>query len=223
MTLQINDKTPQNQSQRFEADFAKEHLCAVLPFVIAEKMLNKPLKIRGLALTVGMSRNHNIYTPKELEAFSSKLVNAPVYIEHVSAQNAVGKVTRTDWDGQNLLYVAEIYDEETAQKIRNGLIQHVSVGADYATVDLVSGKVPHGLHNAEISLVAVPGVAETNIQIQEKLPEAQPTLNGEYQLGFYQETAAFMPEHFSTVWLDPHNGVLAIMGKPKSNPGTQRT
>ncbi len=204
---------------------AKEHICAVLPFVIAEKMLNKPLRIQGLALTVGMSRNFNIYTPQELEAFSGKLIEAPVYLEHVTAEDAVGKVTKTQWDGQNLQYEAEIYDEDTAEKIRKGLIRHVSVGADYQTIDLVNGKVPHGLYNAEMSLVAVPGVAETNIQILEKLKEQQyePILSGEYTLGFYQDAAAFMPEHFSTVWLDRENGILAIMGKPKQEPQTQRT
>ena len=205
----------------------KEHLYAVLPFIVTEKVLDKPLRIQGLAMTTGMSRNFNIYTPQELESFAGKLVNAPVYLEHVTAQEAVGKVTKTQWDGQNLLYEAEIYDPDTADKIRNGLIKHVSVGADYQTVDLVNGKVPHGLFNAEMSLVAVPGIPQTNIQIQEKLhaaeQEYQPILSGEYTLGFYQDTAAFMPEHFSTVWLDRENGVLAIVGKPKNQPDVQRT
>ena len=102
----------------------------------------------------------------------------------------MGKVTKTEWDGQNLLYVAEIYDKDTAAKIRNGLIRHVSVGADYQTVDLVNGKVPHGLYNAEMSLVAVLGIPETNIQILEKLHVKEqgfePILTGEYTLGFYQ-------------------------------------
>ena len=206
---------------------AKEYLCAVLPFVIAEKVMDKPLRIRGLAMTTGMSRNFNIYTPEELQSFTNKLVDAPVYPRHVTAQDAVGKVTKTEWDGQNLLYEAEVYDEDTAAKIRKGLIRHVSVGADYETLDVVNGKVPHGLYNAEMSLVAVPGVAETNIQILEKLhfkeQEFEPILTGEYTLGFYQDTAAFMPEHFSTVWLDRQNGVLAIMGKPKNQPDLQRT
>ena len=206
---------------------AKEHMCAVLPFVIAEKVLDKPLRIRGLAMTTGMSRNLNIYTPEELQSFAGKLVDAPVYLEHVTAQDAVGKVTKTDWDGQNLLYEAEIYDEDTAAKIRKGLIRHVSVGADYETIDLVNGKVPHGLFNAEMSLVAVPGVADTNIQILEKLhlneQEFEPILTGEYMLGFYQDASSFMPEHFSTLWLDRQNGILAIMGKPKTQPELQRT
>jgi hypothetical protein len=152
---------------------AVEHVSAVLPFSVLEKMADKPLKIRGVAMTAGMSRNFNIYTPEELDAFSSKLAGAPVYIEHVSVDNAVGKVTKTDWDGHNLWYEAEIYESEVADKIRKGLVQHVSVGADYEAIDVVDGKVPHGLHNAELSLVAVPGIPETNVQVLEKLEDKQ--------------------------------------------------
>ncbi|XHH10486.1 MAG: hypothetical protein ACFCUE_07615 [Candidatus Bathyarchaeia archaeon] len=205
---------------------AKEHVYALLPFVVTEKVVDKPLKIRGLAMTAGISRNFNIYTPMELQSFAGKLANAPVYMEHVSAVNAVGKVIHTEWDGHNLLYEAEIYDEETAAKIRKGLIKHVSVGADYESVDLVNGKVPHGLFNAEMSLVAVPGIAETNIQIVEKLgfkeQTLEPSIIGEFLLGFYQDAKAFIAEHFSTVWLDRENGVLAVMGTPIQQPTSQR-
>jgi hypothetical protein len=145
----------------------------------------------------------------------------------VTTANAVGKVAKTEWDGQRLWYDAEIYDEETAEKIRKGLIRHVSVGADYETIDIIDGKIPHGLYNAEISLVAVPGIPETNIQIVEKLhikeQGLEPIIAGEYILGFYQEASAFVPEHFSTVWLDRENGILAIMGKPRQQPEAQRT
>jgi hypothetical protein len=208
-------------------DTAKEHVYAVLPFTVTEKILEKPLRIRGVAMTAGMSRNFNIYAPEELEAFAGKLVDAPVYIEHVTTENSVGKVAKTEWDGQRLWYEAEVYDDETAEKIRKGLIRHVSVGADYETIDIVNGKIPHGLRNAEVSLVAVPGISETNIQILEALHAkeqvVEPTMAGEYVLGFYQDASAFMPEHFSTVWLDRENGVLALMGKPRQQPEAQRT
>jgi len=255
----------------------KEHVSAILPFQILEKIVDKPLRIRGLAITAGMSRNFNIYTPEELQAFASKLVAAPMYIEHVAVPNAVGKVTKTEWDGANLFYEAEIYDEETAAKIRKGLIQHVSVGADYETLDILDGQVPHGLHNAELSLVAVPGIPETNVQIMEKfraqkkvkeqdeycvfcgknpaeiwigccfdcfkeLPgiseskkkellehqrkmreqQTEPIVAGEYVLGFYQDASAFLPEHFRTVWLDKENGILAIFGKLRAEPETEK-
>ncbi len=60
------------------ADTAKEHVYALLPFTVNEKVLEKPLRIRGVAMTAGMSRNFNIYTPEELQAFATKLVEAPV-------------------------------------------------------------------------------------------------------------------------------------------------
>jgi hypothetical protein len=147
----------------------KEHISTILPFQVIEKVLDNPLKIRGIAMTAGMSRNFNIYTPEELLTFSSKLEGAPVYIEHVSVENAIGKVTKTEWDGQNLWYEAEIYEQDLAEKIRKGLVQHVSVGADYEKIDVVDGKIPHGLYNAELSLVAVPGIPQTNITILESL------------------------------------------------------
>ncbi|MEM3459043.1 MAG: hypothetical protein QXN36_00430 [Candidatus Bathyarchaeia archaeon] len=204
----------------------KEHVSAILPFKVLEKMVEKPLRIRGVAMTAGISRNFNIYKPEELQDFAEKLVSAPVYVEHITVPNAVGKIVKTEWDGRNLWYEAEIYDEETAEKIRKGLIRHVSVGADYETIDILDGKIPHGLHNAELSLVAVPGIPETNIQIMEKLQVKEqtfePIIAGEYVLGFYQDISAFLPEHFSTVWLDKENGILAIIGKLRAEPETQR-
>jgi hypothetical protein len=205
-----------------------EHVSVILPFHILEKIADKPLRIRGVALTTGVSRNFNIYTPEELQNFTSKLVSAPIYIEHVAVPNAIGKVTKAEWDGRNLWYEAEIYDEETAAKIRKGLVGHVSVGADYETIDILDGKVPHGLHNAELSLVAVPGIPEANIQIMEKLrvkeqaQVSEPIIAGEYMLGFCQDVSAFLPEHFSTVWLDKENGILAVIGKLRAEPETQR-
>jgi hypothetical protein len=221
-----------------------EHFCYLTP--ILEKIVDKPLRIRGVALTAGMSRNLNLYLPEELENFASKLIGSPVYLEHVSAFNAVGKVTKARWDPDSkaLFYEAEIFDEETAEKIRKGLIQHVSVGADYERIDILNGKVPHGLHNAELSLVAVPGIPQTNIQIMEKLQaeakerafplHAVALVNdfkldgreyitpGEYILGFHRDPYAFLPEHFSTIWLDRESGILALVGRLRNQPESKR-
>jgi hypothetical protein len=216
-------------NQHHKEEKRQEHFYAIVPFKVLEKIVDKPLRIKGIALTAGMSRNLNIYTPEELQAFAEKLVSAPVYIEHVAVPNAVGKVTKTELDGQNLWYEAEIYYEETAEKIRKGLIRHVSIGADYEAMDILNGKAPHGLHNAELSLVAVPGVPEANIQILERLQQHrleeqgfEPIVAGEYILGFYQDASAFLPEHYSTVWLDRENGILAITGKLRINPEVSR-
>lgn len=208
-------------------EVVREHYSAILPFKVLEKIADKPLRIRGVALNAGMSRNSNIYTPEELRVFADKLVSAPIYVEHVTASNAIGKILKAEWDGRNLWYEAEILDEDSAEKIRKGLIKHVSVGADYETIDIVNGKVPHGLHNAELSLVAVPGIPEANIQVMERLQPFKeqtfgPIAAGEYVLGFHQDVSLFLPEHFNTVWLDRENGVLAIVGRLREEPESQR-
>lgn len=172
--IKEKDWTIDKAKQWFEEHEAKtnhEHLYCLTP--ILEKIVEKPLKIRGIALTAGVSRNLNIYSENELQQFATKLVGSPVYIEHVSALGAVGKVTNTIWhpESKTLFYEAEIYDNETQEKIRKGLICHVSVAADYERIDILDGKIPHGLHNAELSLVAVPGIPETNVQIAERLVE----------------------------------------------------
>jgi hypothetical protein len=146
-------------------NLGREHFCFVAP--ILEKIVDNPLRIRGVAISAGMSRNFNIYLDEELQKFAEKLVGAPVYLEHVSALNAVGKVTSAGWNPSSkaVFYEAEIYYDETQEKIKHGLIQHVSVAADYEKLDVVDGQIPYGLHNAELSLVAVPGMPQTNIQI----------------------------------------------------------
>jgi hypothetical protein len=53
-------------------------------------------------MTTGMSRNLNIHTSEELQDFMGKLVNAPVYIEHISVPNARDKGAMPDRDGHSL-------------------------------------------------------------------------------------------------------------------------
>ena len=152
----------------------REHVASLLPFRVLEATSGKPLRISGVAMAAGMSRNFNVYTTEELQSFAPLLVGAPVYIEHVAVDSAAGKVTKCTYDPTSrcLLYEAEIYDPVIADKIRNGLIQHVSVGADYDALDVVDAKIPHGLSKPELSLVAVPGIPETNIQVLEHLRES---------------------------------------------------
>ena len=143
-------------------------------FETLEKTQLQPvLKVKGIAIKAGMSRNYNIYLEDELKAAVKSLIGQPIYIEHVAADKAVGKITDAWWDDKEkaIWYEAEIYDDEIANKIKAGLIQHVSIAADYEIIEPVNGKIPHGLQFTELSLVAVPGIPETNIQVVEKLFE----------------------------------------------------
>ena len=134
---------------------------------VFEKTQLKPqLKIRGIAIKAGISRNQNIWLEEELKAAASSLIGQPIYLEHVDVANAVGKVTNAWWDPERkaILYEGEIYDDEVANKIRAGLIQHVSIGADYEILEPVNGQIPRGLRFRELSLVAAPGIPETTFR-----------------------------------------------------------
>ena len=76
----------------------REHVASLLPFKVLEAVVGKPLRISGVAMAAGMSRNFNVYTPEELQAFAPLLVGAPVYIEHVAVDSAAGKVTKCTYD-----------------------------------------------------------------------------------------------------------------------------
>jgi hypothetical protein len=103
----------------------REHVASLLPFKVVESAADKPLRIGGIAMAAGMSRNFNVYTPEELAVFAEKLVNAPVYVEHVAVENAAGKVTKSSYDAasRSLLYEAEIYDQTIADKVRKCIIR----------------------------------------------------------------------------------------------------
>lgn len=76
----------------------REHVASLLPIKVLEAASGKPLRIFGVAMAAGISRNFNIYTPDELAAFAEKLVGAPVYLEHVDVSAAAGKVTKGTYD-----------------------------------------------------------------------------------------------------------------------------
>ena len=131
------------------------------------------LRIRGVLTSARVSRNNRLYLPEELRKMAEEVDGreVPVYWEHVAADKAVGKA-KVYWDEVNkeIRYEAEIFDEDAAEKIRNGLVKHVSLGADYETIDLVDGViVPRNLHLREISLVAVPGIPEAGIALAESI------------------------------------------------------
>ncbi len=134
------------------------------------KMLN-PMKVYGEAIHPGMSRNRNLYLPEELEKFAPSLIGRPIYLEHVSSGNAVGKILKSWYDAVSgsVKYDGEIYDESTAEQLRLGLIKNVSICADYDTCDMEEVKIPHNLEADHLGLVAVPGDKYANIFIKESV------------------------------------------------------
>jgi hypothetical protein len=65
------DKAKAWFSQHQQADFLREHISVILPFRVLEKVVDKPLLIQGVAMTVGMSRNFNIYQLRSRFSFKN--------------------------------------------------------------------------------------------------------------------------------------------------------
>ena len=59
--------------------------------------------------------------------------------------------------------------------------------------------------------------AETSVNQQ-----LEPQMPGEYLLGFTQDSSLFLAEHFSVLWLDQTNGILALMAKTRADPSMER-
>lgn len=199
---------------------ARERVNVLMPFQIMQKMTDKPLKIRGVATIAGIDKNMHIITEDELQRFAEKLVAAPIYYEHIQAQNAVGKVTRTDYDPETkaLTYEAEIYDEDAQQRIRKGLINHVSIGANYGRLDVLDGIAFYDLYDAELSLVAVPAISGTNIQLMQKLQQQQ---DQEFILLPIRDVHGFLPDFFTLGWRDLAAGIQVIKGRLQEKPEVQ--
>jgi hypothetical protein len=51
----------------FLLQHVREHVASLLPFKVIESVAGKPLRIVGVAMAAGMSRNFNVYTPEELQ------------------------------------------------------------------------------------------------------------------------------------------------------------
>ena len=123
-----------------------------------EKML-KPMRVTGVAINASLSNNMNLYTPLELEKFAPSLIGKNIYMEHVEAGNAVGKILNAWYDKQQKLvsYIGEIWDQGASDQINLGLLKRVSIAAGYRTMDLAQVAIPHDLNAEHLAIVASPG------------------------------------------------------------------
>ena len=134
--------------------------------------MSEAAKITGTLAIPRVSRNNRLYLPSELEAAVKRLEGKeiPVYWEHVSAMNAIGRA-KLFWNPEKMeiMYEAIITDPEAEKKVRAAPLK-VSLGADYERIDYIDGiEVLRNIMLKEISLVAVPGIPEANVQVIESV------------------------------------------------------
>jgi len=67
------DKAKAWFEQHHKSEALREHFFALLPFKSLEKIIDKPLRIHGIAMTAGMSRNFP-YVPEELQSMPTSSI-----------------------------------------------------------------------------------------------------------------------------------------------------
>jgi len=149
----------------------KEKINYAANFISEEvKVFNeKKLYIAGNAIDAGISRNKVDYSEEELRAAALTLIGKPILLNHDSndVRNIVGKVVDARYDNGSIPFKAEIDTNETSivSKIKDGFINSVSIGAEYADIytDDAGVKHPSGIQFLELSLVPIPGVPTATI------------------------------------------------------------
>jgi hypothetical protein len=144
-----------------------------------------------------ISRNGHTFVGEELEKSAHTLRNKPVLKDHNNSVDAVvGRTTdnvRFDHAAKNIPFEAVIKDKSMAQKIKDELIQSVSVGATVKkfeeVLDEETGEVSNvilkGIDFVELSLVAVP--ADPNAGLMAKVCSAW-ELNKNKEMKVKEET-----------------------------------
>lgn len=148
----------------------------------------KEFFINGIAINATTTRNGITYIAEELAKSASTLKNKPILKDHInSVDHIVGRTTENtyfDSTNNNIKFEAKIMDEEIKQKIKDGRITSVSVGATVedlqkieATESIPEQIVAKGIDFVELSLVAVP--ADPNAGIAQALQEMYERQNTE--------------------------------------------
>ena len=138
-------------------------------------MTSDKVKISGIAVREGISRNKRKYLAKELKTFAPTLMGRPILKDHEGiTDNVIGKVSSSEFkeDGNMVVYEGWIKEDGTKllDKIRDGRISEVSIGAMAGRI--VKEKeddeiiIPTQMEALELSTTPVPGNRGTSLFVQ---------------------------------------------------------
>lgn len=132
------------------------------------KEMTEGFRITGIAIDETVSRNGIKYEAAELQKAADTLIGRPLLNSHRSEdiKDIMGVVKDAHYnsDKRAIEFEADVMDKEAEQRLRDGRIKNVSIGARFETLENNdSFKTPRGLEFLELSLVAVPGVKNASI------------------------------------------------------------
>ncbi|MCW4016821.1 MAG: hypothetical protein NWF06_10660 [Candidatus Bathyarchaeota archaeon] len=168
------------------------------------------------------------YLKEELEKSAHTLAGTHLILDHKTPIN--GRVLGAEYEDGAIEYVAQLDDPDITKQIEDGTIQHCSVEFEWKTLEKLNGHAPRGIKFTGLSLLKdyQPGDPQTTVELWEAIinkfkeneTKANEQVSLQQQFIFYPiiESAVFMEEHFSTVWIDQTNGIQAIYGLLRDKP-----
>ena len=120
--------------------------------------------ISGVAINATTTRNGHVFLAEELQKSAKTLRNKPLLKDHNnSVESIVGRVTNNvsfNNEKEQVLFDARVMDKVMQEKISQGLIDSVSVGAIVKEVEYddkdETKEILRGIEFLELSLVAIP-------------------------------------------------------------------
>jgi len=160
------------------------HVHYTIPF-IRESLgtPEKPMKISGVAINEGITRNEIYYPKEELQQAARSLIGKPILKDHKEEVDAiVGRISNAFFKDGTVQFEGKIMDEKTQEMINDGRISNVSIGASVGdlTKESLDGKEYErvkDLEFLELSFVAIPG--DPNAAITQALKIAEKLKRGE--------------------------------------------
>lgn len=140
--------------------------------------MNK-MVVRGVAVKAGVSRNGILYTTEELEKFAPTLKGRPMLKDHnAMTDNTIGLVEDSTYSEEKVYYNGWVKDAATNERIADGRIKEVSIGAvagrlvkESEDSDVLIAK---DMVAMELSTTPCPGVVGTSItQALKQIGEAE--------------------------------------------------
>lgn len=130
------------------------------------------INVTGVAIREGVSRNNIFYSREELEKCVPTFKGVPILKDHNNTlENLLGRVNgaKAINRGESIVFSGWISNQEIAEKIKQGLITEVSIGAKVEKLVKVKESdevsIAKGITILEISCVSVAGVENTKISI----------------------------------------------------------
>jgi len=200
----------------------------MLVFDTIKELVNKGIEViceaRGLAASMGCIL---------LQAGTKRLATEHTrFLIHEVSSFAWGKASEVEEQSEELKKVNEMLKKilaertgktpEEIEKIwhKKDVWMSAEEALEFGLIDaIVKGEEP--LQEAVVRGTLLPLHAAALVE-DIKVEAMLPLTTGEYILGFHRDPYAFMPEHFSTHWLDRESGILAIVGRLRARPESRR-